>query len=257
MRRVTGERVTTDEGGFGPTWHRHVAAYRAAADLLGSGPVLDLGCGVGHSASALSPRWSVGVDLDRAALGGQERPCVQADMRRLPFPAAALGDVVSVQSLEHVPDPAVVVAEVSRVLVGAGTAVFVTPNRLTFGRPDEVIDPYHYVEYDQSQLEQVCRRHFDDVRVLGLFGSQRYLALVAAEHARLDALLRRDPLRLRRLVPRRARQHLYDLLLTRARRVVDPRASAIGVEDFRLGDDDVDRSLDLVAVCRRPRQFNG
>ena len=28
-----------------------------------------------------------------------------------------------------------------------GVAVFVTPNRLTFARPDEIIDPYHYVEY--------------------------------------------------------------------------------------------------------------
>jgi SAM-dependent methyltransferase len=252
MRRVTGERVTTDEGGFGPTWHRHVAAYRVAATLLGDGPVLDLGCGVGHSAAALAPRWSVGVDLDQAALSGQRRATVRADMRRLPFRSSAFGDVVSVQSLEHVPDPSVVVSDVARVLDPDGTAVFVTPNRLTFGRPDEVIDPYHYVEYDRDQLSQVCRRAFQDVRVLGLFGSVRYLELVADEHARLDALLRKDPLRLRRRVPRRVRQHLYDLLLSRARRAVDPRAAAIGADDFTLGDDGVARSLDLVAVCRRP-----
>ena len=33
-----------------------------------------------------------------------------------------------------------------------GAAVVVTPNRLTFARPDEIIDPYHYVEFDPGQL---------------------------------------------------------------------------------------------------------
>ena len=28
---VSGERVSTPEGGFKPTWERHVAAYAAAA----------------------------------------------------------------------------------------------------------------------------------------------------------------------------------------------------------------------------------
>ena len=32
--KVTGERVSTPEGGFKPTWERHVAAYAAAAELL-------------------------------------------------------------------------------------------------------------------------------------------------------------------------------------------------------------------------------
>ena len=84
----------------------------------------------------------------------------------------------------------------------------------------------------------------------GLFGSDRYLALVAAEHARLDALLRRDPLRLRRLVPRRARQALYDRLLARARSAPDPRAAAITPDDFSLACDPLAACLDLVAVCR-------
>lgn len=252
MRRVTGERGTTEDGGFGPTWYRHVAAYRASAGLIGDGPVFDLGCGIGHSIAFLAPRWSAGVDLDAGALTGQPRPSVRADMRRLPFRSGAFGDVVSVQSLEHVPEPTVVVAEVARILRPGGSAVSVMPNRLTSARPDEVIDPYHYVEYDTDQLREVCARAFGEVHVLGLFGSPRYAAIVADEHVRLDALLRRDPLRLRRRVPRRLRQHLDDVLLTRARRRVDPRSGTITIDDFWLADADVDRSLDLVAVCRHP-----
>src|SRR3954468_8603361 len=135
-RRITGERVVTPAGGFNPTWQRHVAAYALAAPLLGAGPVLDLGCGVGHSFHLLAPRETVGVDIDPGALAGQDRRTVVADMRDLPFGAASFPSVFSVQSLEHVRDPGAAVAEVARVLDPGGIAVFVTPNRLTLGRPD-------------------------------------------------------------------------------------------------------------------------
>ena len=251
---VTGERVSTPEGGFNPTWQRHVAAYRLCAPLLPAGRVLDLGCGVGHSFSELAPRESVGLDLDPGAVEGQERETVVADMRDIPFPDGSFASVLSVQSIEHVPEPERVLAEVARVLEPEGVAVFVTPNRLTFARPDEIIDPYHYAEYDAGELRDACERFFADVRMRGLFGSERYNALVSQEHRKLDALLRKDPLRLRRLIPRRARQALYDRRLRRERAEPDPVALDIGVEDFELREDGLDQCLDVVAACRGPRR---
>jgi len=248
--RVTGERVSTPAGGFGPTWQRHVAAYAAAAELLPDGRVLDLGCGVGHSFHLLAPRETVGVDIEPEVLAGQDRETHVADMRALPFGAASFESVLSVQSLEHVPDPGSVVAEVRRVLAPGGLAIFVTPNRLTFGLPDEIVDPYHHVEFDADSLRALCEAEFDSVEVRGLFGSDRYLAIVARERARLRALVRRDPLRIRRLVPRRLRQAAYDAMLRRARSDAGPDESAIDVSDFGLRDGPLAESLDLVAVCR-------
>lgn len=251
--KVTGERVSTPAGGFNPTWQRHVAAY-ALADLeLGPGRVLDLGCGVGHSFHLLAPRETVGVDVDRAALAGQDRETVVADMRAVPFVDGSFASVLSVQSLEHVPDPDRVLGEVARVLEPGGVAVLVTPNRLTLGRPDEIIDPYHHVEFDAAELRALCERRFGHVEVRGLFGSERYLELYAEERARLDRLLGLDPLRLRRLVPTALRRRLYDLVLRRTRRAEDPRAAAITPADFVVRDDGLEEALDLVAVCSAPR----
>jgi SAM-dependent methyltransferase len=247
----TGERVSTPEGGFNPTFQRHVAAYGRVAEVLPrGGRVLDVGAGTGHSAALLAPRESVAVDIDPAALASQHRQTVVADMRALPFSDASFSSVVAVQSIEHVPDPERAVAEIARVLEPRGVAAIVTPNRLTFARPDEVIDPYHHVEFDAAQLRALCARRFERVELCGLFGSNRYGEVVRREHARLDALLARDPLRLRRLVPRRARQLLYDRMLARARREADPLAAAITPDDFFMACEPLERCLDLVAVCR-------
>ena len=71
-----------------------------------------------------------------------------------------------------------------------GVAVFVTPNRLTLGRPDEIIDPYHHVEFDAGELRALCERFFAAVAVRGLFGSERYMELFDEERRKLDRLLR-------------------------------------------------------------------
>jgi SAM-dependent methyltransferase len=251
--KITGERVVSPAGGFNPTWQRHVAAYVLSEPFLGPGRVLDLGCGVGHSYHHLAPRETVGVDLDAKALEGQARETVAADMRALPFDDASFSSVIAVQSIEHVPDPERAVAEAARVLEPDGAAVFVTPNRLTLGRPDEIIDPYHYVEFDAGQLVDLCRRSFGKVEVWGLAGSAAYMEIFREERTKLDRLLRLDPLRLRRLVPRRARQTLYDRMLRRYRPEADPRAEAIDVEDFELRRDRLDEALDVCAVCLSPR----
>jgi SAM-dependent methyltransferase len=251
--KITGERVSSPVGGFNPTWQRHVAAYALAAPMFGPGKVVDVGCGVGHSYHLLAPRETIGVDVDPAALSGQERETVVADMRRLPFADASFASVLSVQSLEHVPDPERAVAEVARVLEPEGRAVFVTPNRLTLGRPDEIIDPFHYIEFDAEQLRSLCRGLFEEVEIMGLFGSERYMELFNEERDRLDRLLRADPLRLRRLVPRWARQRLYDIMLRRYRNADDPRAGMITPEDFELRDKGLERALDVCAVCCSPR----
>lgn len=246
---ITGERVTTARGGFNMSFQRHRAEYRFAASLLGPGRVLDLGCGTGHSFQELSPRETVGVDIEASALEDQQRETHPADVRELPFADGAFESVVSIHVIEHVPNPERVLREALRVLAPGGRAIFATPNRLTFGRPDEIIDPYHWAEYDPAELRELCARCFATVAVLGVDASERYRTIHDAERRELDRLLARDPLRLRRLIPRRVRQRLYDRRLSRDRAEPRPGVLEIVPEDFSLSADGLERAIDLIAVC--------
>lgn len=250
--RVTGERIVTPHGGFNASWQRHSACYELSEPFLGPDAVLDLGCGSGHAHRFLSPRRSVGLDFDHDCLVDQDRGTVRADIRKLPFSDHSFGSVMCAHAIEHVPDPEPVIEESLRVLKPGGVAIFITPNRLTFGRPDEIIDPYHFIEYDSRQLADLCGRAFRQVDNYGLFGSERYMDFFDEERRQLDSLLRLDPLRLRRLIPRRPRQILYDWKLTSARREDTSPASQFTTKDFSLRSEGLEQALDVMAVCRNP-----
>lgn len=253
---ITGERVSTPTGAFNPTFQRHVAAYRGIAPLIpAEGEILDLGCGTGHSFAELGDRTTVGVDVSEEALRGQDRETLVADMRRLPSTwTGRFSAVVSVHAIEHVTRAEDAVAEIARVLTDDGVAVLVTPNRLTFARPDEIVDPYHHVEYDVAQLSALVATGFDEVEVRGLQGSPRYLTFQDGEKARMNRILGLDPLGIRHRLPRRVLRFAYDAALTATRRHGDEASAAITPEDFWVAADDAHASLDLVAVARRPRR---
>src|SRR5207253_10664246 len=134
------------------------------------------------------------------------RPTVRADRGRTPFARESFAGAGCRHGVEHVPDPERVVAGCARLGRPGGTAVLATRNRLTFLRADEIIDPYHEIEFDPEQLRALCEPHFAAVEIHGLFGSARYMEFFRRERAKLDARLRLDPLRLRRFVPRRLKR---------------------------------------------------
>jgi SAM-dependent methyltransferase len=136
-------------------------------DLLGVARgerLLDLGCGGGRHAFEAARRGARVVALDaddvevkhvRATIGamldaGEIRPddeagAVQGDGLRLPFGDGSFDRVIAAEVLEHIPDDAVAMRELSRVLRAGGTMAVTVPR---FG--PEVVnwalsDEYHDV----------------------------------------------------------------------------------------------------------------
>lgn len=116
----------------------------AVADALAgtTGTHLDAGCGPNPRASLMialhERRLVVGMDVGLAmvtmarrvaAEAGVDFLGVVADLERLPFRDAAFGSVVCDDTIEHVPDDATAVAELSRVTRPDGRVALATPNR--------------------------------------------------------------------------------------------------------------------------------
>ncbi len=118
------------------------AELRPLCPLALPRPVLDLGCGAGQFADlALAGPIDVGIDPDprqlpRARATGRYAHLACADARRLPFADGSFRSVVSISTLEHIPDPELVLAEVARVLRPggqfAGTVVLADLHRHLF-----------------------------------------------------------------------------------------------------------------------------
>ena len=90
-------------------------------------PILDAGCGTGLNLRHL-PLGSVGVDINprnvallRERLPGDE--VVEGDIEHLPFADGSFGTVLCTEVIEHIPDPALALAEFKRVLTPGGVLV--------------------------------------------------------------------------------------------------------------------------------------
>jgi 2-polyprenyl-6-hydroxyphenyl methylase/3-demethylubiquinone-9 3-methyltransferase len=172
-----------------------IAAARAALvpPATRDGAVLvDLACGAGLLAphvAGLGYR-HVGVDLVTASLAlarDHGVAPVRADVARVPL-ADGCADVVSAgEILEHVPDPAAVVAEACRLLRPGGTLVLDTINdtararfvvvtvgeRVPGGAPPGIHDPSLFVRPDV--LVDAAARHGVALTVRGLRPSTRQM----------------------------------------------------------------------------------
>jgi len=108
------------------------AALQATLDRYPSdGVVLDVGAGVGGNLALLGGHRSVvGTDVSFSALreARQWGPVVQADAAALPFRNDAFAATICTEVLEHVDEPAAVIAEIGRVLSDRGGAYITTPN---------------------------------------------------------------------------------------------------------------------------------
>lgn len=96
-------------------------------------PVLDIGCGFGEFAGVFfSSQVEVGLDIDekeiqKAAQSGKYKNTIVADARKLPFASNSFQTVISISTLEHIPDNFKVFKEVHRILKPGGKFIFMSP----------------------------------------------------------------------------------------------------------------------------------
>lgn len=239
---------------------RHQFAYDYVARELRSGDrVVEVGCGGGYGATRLCDRAAqfVGLDIDSevvahasaANLAGAAEFRVY-DGVRIPFEDGSFDVAVSFQVVEHVSDDLGHVAEIARVLAPGGVLYLTTPNRLT--RVDPGRKPwnrYHLREYAPADLVALMTTRFADVQVLGVRGTEEVEQI---EHERLRSIRKIasiDVFGLRDRVPEWLKQRIARFVEGR-KQPVEESLERFDVSDYRSSSEDLEHSLDLLAVCR-------
>ena len=260
-RQLTGERpqqgVTPDS-----LLALHAAGYRTIIERLGSGTVLDVGCGQGfESARFLAPgRRVVGVDYSVEAVeeakrnyGSDGLVTAQMNALALGFAEGSFDWACSSHLIEHFDEPEGHVSELARVLDDDGTVFFLTPNE-----PADFENPFHIHLFEPPELRALLSRHFHDVTVQGLDAVPHAKADFTARRVKAEKVLRLDFLDLRHKIPRSWYVGIYTRILPLAYKVI-ARGDSGGVTGITADDffvtDDLDRTtMVLFATASRPRR---
>jgi SAM-dependent methyltransferase len=172
--RYTGERaVPTTGGGLKWVYLQSVARYAFGAAYLAPGMrVLDAACGTGYGTEFL--QWLgarvTACDIEPDACrftqgmtGADHTRAVCADCRALPFRAGSFDLYVSIETIEHLPEPAAMVREARRVVHPEGRFIVSTPNRRMTGGPGG----FHPHEMDLEEFAAVLGEQFAEVEIWG------------------------------------------------------------------------------------------
>jgi 2-polyprenyl-3-methyl-5-hydroxy-6-metoxy-1,4-benzoquinol methylase len=260
-KRLTGERpmegVTPDS-----LLALHAAGYRTVIERLGSGTMLDVGCGQGFESARFlaDDRVVVGADYSEDAVsaastrwGREGLHVAQMNALALGFTQGGFRWACSSHLIEHFDDPEGHVRELSRVLADDGTVFFLTPNA-----PADFENPFHIHLFEPPELEAMLSRHFHDVTVQGMDAVPHVKADFTARRVKANKVLRLDFLDLRHKIPRSWYIGFYTRVLPLAYKVIARGDSGgmtgITAEDFFVTDE-LDRTpMVLFATASRPRR---
>lgn len=152
----------------------HVARYQWAKDFVqGQEIILDAACGLGYGSALLAcaepSARIVGIDSSAYAVdyarsnfgpGLANLEFREGDICQLSaFADESVGVVVSFETLEHLPEPEIFLAEVKRVLKPGGCFISSVPN-LWLDQHGQDPNPWHFQVFDFARLAGLCRQFF-------------------------------------------------------------------------------------------------
>lgn len=142
----------------------HLARYAIARPLCAGKRVLDVACGEGYG-SRLLRDWGAsqveGVDVSEAAVARASRLFGTAGLRYSVLDATHVDQsfaghqfdlIVSIETIEHLPDPAAFLRAISRLLAPGGHVILTCPNDWWYYPTDAEANPYHLRKYRHEEF---------------------------------------------------------------------------------------------------------
>jgi SAM-dependent methyltransferase len=234
---LTGERTLPDVPEENYWYRRHLVVYEWIAERVAGQRVADLACGEGYGSAVLARTAAdvVGVDANPEA---HEHARLRYRLPNLRFERGLAEEfseprdaIVFLQTIEHIQQPERLLAAIAEI---APLAFISTPNRLTLAPEgaEKSDNPWHLREYTAAEYRALLEPAYSEVELHGVFHAGKLRLHEVALGLGWDRVHR-------------------TLRITRP--FYDRFTPAIDVSDFALregSDADLDRALDLVAVCR-------
>jgi SAM-dependent methyltransferase len=204
LERIVPDALDLDDPTDRTTDRLHRERYEFAVPHLRPGRLLDIACGVGYGARLLAdggpqPIEALGVDLEPSAVAYAERRYGGDGVSFRVGDAMALEDedgfdsIVSLETIEHVPDPRAFVTRLRGLLRPGGVLVTSVPTTLSTD-----LNTHHRHDFTEASFEALFEP----------FGLSRVDALRQSQSFPIASLLRRGESRLSDLRPHLVRYYL-------------------------------------------------
>lgn len=162
------------------TWHdveTSIERYLFAAQFAENKTLLDVACGSGYGSSYLkgNAKKVVGGDISKPAIQYATSHYrkdglhfLLLDAQQLPFPNSTFDLIVSMETVEHLPEYEQFLIECQRVLKEAGVFVCSTPNKAILSpRTNKPHISTHFKEFYPQEFYHLLKRYFEQVTLYG------------------------------------------------------------------------------------------
>jgi ubiquinone/menaquinone biosynthesis C-methylase UbiE len=178
--RILNERLVPELSLAHGLFQEHLSRYVFALQFTKNKLVLDIACGTGYGSYYLAEQGAtlvVGSDASAVALNYAKKYKRQnllftlSNALKMPYPDDSFDVVVSYETIEHIEQDGVFLAECARVLKGDGLFLCSTPNKAISvalrGHKENDLGSYHVREYYREEFFDVLSRYFDEVQRFG------------------------------------------------------------------------------------------
>jgi 2-polyprenyl-3-methyl-5-hydroxy-6-metoxy-1,4-benzoquinol methylase len=175
--RYTGERLVDGVDILKPMRYENQERFRFFNSLGAGGQILDLGCGTGEGSAFLSKdpkNHIIAVDFSYEAVlaahalySDSPTHWMNMDGQSLSFKSGSFDAVISIEVIEHIPDPVAYLKEIRRVLRPNGYVMFSTPNKLRSSPTPGSMWPEHLREFTPNELCDLLKSFFSQVNLFG------------------------------------------------------------------------------------------
>ena len=250
---ITSDKIASDN----PLHHRLLSAYVLSQKYI-KGDVLELGCGEGRGIDIILRKSKSFTAIDKIKdiiekLSSKYKDNVFISSNFPPLSDIednSFDTIISFQVIEHIQDDNQYISEIDRILRPGGVALITTPNiKMTLTR-----NPWHVREYTSEELNNLCRKYFSQVDVLGISGNTKVIEYYNQNLESVKKFKRLDIFNLEKNLPNFIYKIPYEFLNRINRNNLQSNdnelVSAITYKDYELVKDDPN-NLDLFVLLKK------